>query len=62
MPRDFLRRLSRDKNAEAFFKTLSKSNTYAIAWRLQTAKRPETREKRMKAILEMLSKGEKLHP
>jgi uncharacterized protein YdeI (YjbR/CyaY-like superfamily) len=61
MPADFLKRLSRDKKAEAFFKALSKANTYAIGWRLQTAKRPETREKRMKEILAMLGRGEKLH-
>jgi uncharacterized protein YdeI (YjbR/CyaY-like superfamily) len=30
-------------------------------YRLQTAKKPETREKRMKMILEMLRKGEKFH-
>jgi uncharacterized protein YdeI (YjbR/CyaY-like superfamily) len=34
---------------------------YSIAWRLQTAKKPETRERRMKAILAMLAKGEKFH-
>ncbi len=61
MPDDFLQELSKDKKAQAFFETLNKTNTYAIAWRLQTAKKPETREKRMKKILEMLSKGEKLH-
>ena len=61
MPEDFLQELAKDKKAESFFKTLTKANTYAIAWRLQTAKKPETREKRMKTILAMLSKGEKFH-
>ena len=61
VPADFLKALSRDKKAQTFFETLNKANTYAIAWRLQTAKKPETREKRMKAILEMLKRGEKLH-
>jgi uncharacterized protein YdeI (YjbR/CyaY-like superfamily) len=61
LPADFLRRLSRNKKAEAFFQTLTRTNTYAIAWRLQTAKRPETREKRMNAILAMLANGEKFH-
>jgi uncharacterized protein YdeI (YjbR/CyaY-like superfamily) len=61
VPEDFLRELSKDKKAFAIFKTLNKTNTYAIAWRLQTAKKPETREKRMKTILEMLSRGEKFH-
>jgi uncharacterized protein YdeI (YjbR/CyaY-like superfamily) len=61
VPEDFLRELSKDKKARAFFATFNKANTYAIAWRLQTAKKPETRAKRMQAILEMLKRGEKLH-
>lgn len=62
VPADFLNELAQDKKAEAFFKTLNKANIYSIVWRLQTAKKPETRNKRMKAILEMLKKGEKFHP
>jgi uncharacterized protein YdeI (YjbR/CyaY-like superfamily) len=61
VPADFLIKLAKNKKAETFFKTLNKANTYSIAWRLQTAKKPETRDKRMKAILEMLEKGEKFH-
>jgi len=61
VPEDFLKALSKDKKAQAFFETLNKANTYAIAWRLQTAKKPETRAKRMQAILKMLKRGEKLH-
>lgn len=61
MPADFLKELTKNKKAKAFFDTLNKTNTYAIAWRLQTAKKPETRERRMKALLMMLEKGEKLH-
>lgn len=61
MPEDFLKELSKNKKAEEFFKTLNKTNLYAIAWRLQTAKKPETRTKRIGQILEMLSKREKFH-
>lgn len=61
LPTDFLERLSHDKKARSFFESLNKANLYAIGWRLQTAKKPQTREKRMKIILEMLSKGEKFH-
>jgi uncharacterized protein YdeI (YjbR/CyaY-like superfamily) len=61
VPADFLRELRKDKNAYAFFQTLNKANTYAIAWRLQTAKRPETRDKRVRALLQMLAQGKKLH-
>jgi len=61
VPEYFLKELKKDKKAYAFYKTLNRVNTYAIAWRLQTAKKPETREKRIKAFIEMLSRGEKLH-
>jgi uncharacterized protein YdeI (YjbR/CyaY-like superfamily) len=61
MPEDFLQELDKDKKAGAFFETLNKANKYAIAWRLQTAKKPETREKRKNMIIEMLSRGEKFH-
>jgi uncharacterized protein YdeI (YjbR/CyaY-like superfamily) len=60
-PEDFLKAVAKNKKMQAFFVSLSSSNRYAIAYRLQTAKRPETREKRMKMILEMLKKGEKFH-
>lgn len=60
-PEDFLRLLEKDKKAKAFFDSLNKANKYAITWRLQTAKKPETREKRMKMILEMLARGEQFH-
>lgn len=61
MPEDFLKELAKDKKAQEFFKTLTRANTYAIAFRLQTAKKSETRQKRMEAILQMLKKGEKFH-
>jgi len=62
VPPEFLKELAKNKKAEAFFKTLNKTNVYSIVWRLQTAKKPETRDKRMKAILEMLKRKEKFHP
>jgi uncharacterized protein YdeI (YjbR/CyaY-like superfamily) len=61
IPEDFMKRLSKDKKAFKFFKALNRTNLYSIAWRLQTAKKPETREKRITQIIEMLSKGEKFH-
>jgi uncharacterized protein YdeI (YjbR/CyaY-like superfamily) len=61
-PDDFLQALGKDKKAKAFFETLNKANVYAIVYRLQTAKKPETRERRSKMILEMLARGEKFHP
>jgi uncharacterized protein YdeI (YjbR/CyaY-like superfamily) len=61
IPEDFMNELSKDQATAEFFNKLNKTNKYAIAWRLQTAKKPETRAKRMKAIIEMLSKGKKFH-
>ncbi|MEO6547228.1 MAG: YdeI/OmpD-associated family protein [Ferruginibacter sp.] len=62
VPTDFLKELAKNKKAEIFFKTLNKTNTYSIVWRLQTAKKLETRDKRIKEIIEMLTNGEKYHP
>jgi len=61
LPSDFLEQLSKNKKALAFYESLNKANRYAVAWRIQTAKRPETREKRMKDILGMLAGEEKFH-
>ncbi len=60
-PDDFLNLLEKNNMAKVFFDSLNKANKYAITWRLQTAKKPETREKRMNSILEMLAKSEKFH-
>lgn len=61
IPADFMAELTKNPQALAFFKTLNKANTYAIYWRLATAKKPETRVKRMQVLLAMMAKGEKLH-
>lgn len=61
MPEDFLKELSRNKKAQKFFESLNRTNLYSIHWRLQTAKKSETRQKRMRIILEMLERGEKFH-
>jgi uncharacterized protein YdeI (YjbR/CyaY-like superfamily) len=61
VPEDFLREVKKDKKAYAFFKGLNKANTYAIAWRLHTAKKPETRARRMETILAMLAREEAIH-
>jgi uncharacterized protein YdeI (YjbR/CyaY-like superfamily) len=61
-PDDFLKELGKNKAALEFFKSLNKANVYSIVYRLQAAKRAETREKRMKLILEMMAEGKKFHP
>jgi uncharacterized protein YdeI (YjbR/CyaY-like superfamily) len=60
-PVDFLAALRRHKRAKAFFESLNKANRYAIAYRLQTAKKPETKQRRMEIILAMLARGEAFH-
>lgn len=61
VPADFLKELSKNKNAEKFFDSLNRANVYAIVWRLQTAKKPETRAKRMRDIIKMLREGKSFH-
>ena len=61
IPEEFMLELEKNKKAKEFFATLTKSNLYGIAWRLQTAKKPETRTNRTKMIIAMLARGEKLH-
>jgi uncharacterized protein YdeI (YjbR/CyaY-like superfamily) len=61
VPNDFLQALKKNARAYAFFRTLNRANTYAIAWRLQTARTPETRARRMQALLALMRQGTKLH-
>ncbi len=60
VPQDFLRELRKDKSAFDHFQTLTKANKFAVAFRLHNAKRPETREKRMRDFLDRLARGEKI--
>jgi uncharacterized protein YdeI (YjbR/CyaY-like superfamily) len=60
-PEDFLSALAKNKKAHTFFNTLNKTNLYAIVYRLQTAKKPETKIKRIEAIVAMLERGETFH-
>lgn len=61
MPPDFEKELNRHPKAKAFFKTISRTNSYAILWRIQTAKKPETRARRIATYIEMLEKGNTIH-
>ena len=54
--------LDADEDAAAFFATLSGTNRYAILWRVEDAKRPETRARRIKKYVEMLARKETIHP
>jgi len=61
VPADFLKALAKHGKAEAFFKTLNRANLYAISYRLQTAKKPETRARRFEQILQLMKEGKKFH-
>lgn len=61
IPDEFLKALKKSPKAKAFFATLNKTNLYAIAFRLQTAKKPETRERRIVDIIARLERGEALN-
>ena len=61
VPDDFLSALARNKKAKAFFATLNRANVYAVCWRLQTAKKPETRARSIEQLVEMFARGERIH-
>jgi uncharacterized protein YdeI (YjbR/CyaY-like superfamily) len=61
IPPDLKAALDADRRAAAFFETLDAANRYAILWRLQTAKKAETRERRLAQFVAMLARHEKIH-
>jgi len=62
IPEDFQQALDSNRKANEFFATLNSKNRYAILFRIQSVKKPETRAKRICQFIEMLSNGEKLYP
>ena len=62
VPADLQQELDRRPVAAAFFAQLSRQNRYAILYRLQDAKRPETRARRLAQFVAMLEAGETIHP
>lgn len=62
VPADLQAALDGNPKAKAFFATLKSNNRYAILFRIQTAKKAETREKRIKQFIEMLEKKEVIYP
>ena len=61
VPPDLQRELDANPAAAGFFASLSSANRYAIVYRLDDAKRPETRERRLRKFIAMLERGEKIH-
>lgn len=61
VPEDFQAALDKSPAAKNFFETLNKTNTYAILFRIHTAKRFETRQARIEKFVDMLERGETIH-
>jgi len=62
VPEDLQKELDRNPKAAAFFATLDSANRYAVLYRVQEAKKPETRARRIEKFIGMLNRGEKVHP
>ena len=62
VPDDLAAALARNARAKKLFATLDAAIRYAILWRVQTAKKAETRARRISELVAMLARGEVLHP
>ena len=62
VPEDLQVALDASPAAKAFFEGLDRANRYAILFRVQTVKKPETRVRKIRQFVEMLERGEKIHP
>ncbi len=62
VPDDLRAALDANPAASAFFAALDSANRYAVLYRVQDAKKPETRARRIERYVAMLAVGEKLHP
>lgn len=62
LPQDLETALAADEAAKSFFETLDRANRFAIIYRVNDAKRPETRAKRIAQYVGMLARGETIHP
>jgi uncharacterized protein YdeI (YjbR/CyaY-like superfamily) len=61
VPDDLRRELDGNRAARDFFEGLDGANRYAILYRLGEAKKPETRERRLRKFVTMLERGETIH-
>ncbi len=62
VPEELMAALAANPRAADFFATLNSANRYAVVFRVQTAKKPETRARRIAQFVEMLARHEKLYP
>jgi uncharacterized protein YdeI (YjbR/CyaY-like superfamily) len=61
VPDDLRAALSASPIARKFFASLDSKNRYAILYRLHSARKPETRSRRLLKFVQMLKAGETLH-
>jgi uncharacterized protein YdeI (YjbR/CyaY-like superfamily) len=62
VPEDLANALAANPHALAMFQTLTGANRYSIIYRITSAKKAETRARRVEQFVEMLARGETLHP
>ena len=62
VPPDLQRALEADPAAQRHFEQLDSRNRYAILYRIEDAKKPGTRAQRIEKFVEMLSRGDTIHP
>lgn len=62
VPEDLARAFKSNAKARKLFETLNSTNRYAILHRIQTARKPETRARRIEQFVQMLNEGKKLYP
>ena len=62
VPPDLAAALATNPVAREMFETLSGQNRYAVLYRIQTAKRAETRHRRIEQFVSMLERGETIYP
>jgi uncharacterized protein YdeI (YjbR/CyaY-like superfamily) len=62
VPLDLADALAAEPKAQAMFEGLNSQNRYAILYRIATAKRTDTRERRIQEFVAMLARGETVHP
>ena len=62
VPDDLAKALAANPKAQAMFDVLTKQNRYAVLYRVTTAKRLDTRERRISEYVEMLARGETPYP
>jgi uncharacterized protein YdeI (YjbR/CyaY-like superfamily) len=62
LPADLAVALARNARARAFFETLDGANRYAILYRVQAAKKPQTRAERITRFVAMCARHETIHP